>query len=396
MERFKSEKGQEYLVDKYNRQEDREILSAGNGLGFEITPNAGLLVPWGVTEVVVKQYNNMSGSYSDELECDVVGAPLCSINTKIKVQGCPLSLRRECVGLDSMGSIPVVRFGEVCASDHHKVKTITVQNNGPLDAVLSWQVMEVDSKTDLVPRISLKINPHPPTNPNDDGCSNEGAVKNGQGNHHDVVDVKIHLLHLTRHPVYSIHPPRQVIHGFHDATFTVTMKTPLDLGEYSARLVADAEWQYPRIGFKTMGIKGAGTDKRTMSAVRMEGRTTIIAPLLMIDKRRHSEAEGKQYLKFEVASREVERAHSLFLKGRGGGGGGGGLHPSMHRSFALTNPLTVPVTFTLNVPKPFRLLSANTAISCHPLASMASTRKFCIGPQVSTKWLLLLLLLLLQ
>jgi hypothetical protein len=36
-----------------------------------VSPSAGLLIPWGVTEVTVSLYNNMSGEYKDEIECQV-------------------------------------------------------------------------------------------------------------------------------------------------------------------------------------------------------------------------------------------------------------------------------------------------------------------------------------
>lgn len=117
------------------------LLSEGNGLALDVVPRSGVLVPWGVTEVRVKAYNNMAGTYNDELQAAVLGAPPAALHVKMVVQGCPLSLRRECVGLDCRGAgLPRLQFGEVCAGDGPHSKTITVKNDGPVDALLSWKV----------------------------------------------------------------------------------------------------------------------------------------------------------------------------------------------------------------------------------------------------------------
>ena len=243
-----------------------------------------------------------------------------------------------------------------------------MQNSGPLDAVLTWQIVDCDAKTDRIPHVAVSITCHQP---------GSGKVPVDSRGRKRYISFKITSLKVKSHPVYAITPSKQTVRGFREATFTVTMKTPVALGSYSARLVADAEWQYPRKGFRTMGIKGAGTDKKTYSAVRMLSETKIIHPVLAIDKRKHTEKDMNQYLKFEVASMEVQRATKCYLKGKGP------LHPSMHRSFALTNPLTVPLIFTMDIPEPFHLLDAHTASKNYLVGPMASRTFFNLGPHVS-------------
>jgi hypothetical protein len=163
MDVFKSGPGRGYLAAKYSAEEDRNILSLGNGVAVDVQPCEGCLVPWGVTEVQVTTYNNMSGAYADEVTCDVRGAPLAALNLKVCVRvcvhihalpsplstrpahpsplcsytpqlgvmGCPLSLRKECVGLDSVtGPLPTLRFGEVRAS-HSRVPSAFTRPAAP-------------------------------------------------------------------------------------------------------------------------------------------------------------------------------------------------------------------------------------------------------------------------
>ena len=60
---FQTRRGQEHTRAKIEYDEDRQILSGGLGFAIDVYPKEGLLVPWGTTEVTVRNFNNMPGTY---------------------------------------------------------------------------------------------------------------------------------------------------------------------------------------------------------------------------------------------------------------------------------------------------------------------------------------------
>jgi hypothetical protein len=99
-----------------------------------------------VVEVQCDVYNNMPGAYADELQALITGAPPCALPVRAVVQGCPLALKSDTVGLDASGArsggggMACLRWGDVCVGSKAITKTITVLNNGPTDATLHWKV----------------------------------------------------------------------------------------------------------------------------------------------------------------------------------------------------------------------------------------------------------------
>ena len=103
-EQYRSKNGRAYIQDKTQKTIDQSILRMGKGAAFVITcfrktPS------WGSVTVDVVSYNDMPGSYRDELLSNVIGLPLASLRTKMKVwHPCPSP---ACVGLDQSSSPPI-------------------------------------------------------------------------------------------------------------------------------------------------------------------------------------------------------------------------------------------------------------------------------------------------
>ena len=159
-EKFYSSDGREYILQKIRKQEDAKILSVGLGAAFILDPPEGHLVPWGVTEVTLHSFNNMPGNYLDDIECDIVNAPISKLSTQMTVVGCPLAIRKDCVGLDCITNPdrPCVQFGDICTGDGGIVKKFVLQNKGPVDAIISWHVREADANSDKKKLVNVKIN----------------------------------------------------------------------------------------------------------------------------------------------------------------------------------------------------------------------------------------------
>lgn len=201
-------------------------------------------------------------------------------------------------------------------------------------------------------------------------------------------------------PVWRVAPAsKRLVKAFRDASFRVSMRTPdQPVGPIGARLVLDAEWQYSKL--QAARCKG-GAQKRSLGAVRLLTSALVREPLLSLDKRAHPEAEGRQFLKFEVSTLDVQRHyehqhaasstarrhHKSSSLSSSSAAEEAARRPAgcMTRAFALTNPTTMPLTFTLHVPRPFKALAMTHANASRRrpqpgTATMPTT--FTLGPHV--------------
>ncbi|CAM9334199.1 unnamed protein product, partial [Hapterophycus canaliculatus] len=112
-EAFFSEGGRERTKGQIDQREDCFVLKEGLGAAFLAEPASGTLAPWGVATVAVTVFNDTPGRYTDKMDITFRGAPTASLPMKVVVEGSPLSLKREALGLDMSGPEPLLSFGEV-------------------------------------------------------------------------------------------------------------------------------------------------------------------------------------------------------------------------------------------------------------------------------------------
>ena len=70
---FSSDGGVTYSAQQQLRKRELALLSEGHGACFEISPQEGILEPWGVVAVTCSVHSSLWGLFDDVLEADVLG-----------------------------------------------------------------------------------------------------------------------------------------------------------------------------------------------------------------------------------------------------------------------------------------------------------------------------------
>ena len=387
---FQTNNGQHHTRARIEYQEDRKILKTGKGFAIEITPNEGLLVPWGVTVVTVNTYNNMPAVYKDDICCDITGAPNTRLDFRAKVVGCPLSLRKEALGLDMMSNptLPKMRFGEVSLNNNTMKRTVVVRNAGPIDALLNWSVREAadDSVDNKVVAFTFAFN--------DDVSSTDKPL-----------DIKLGLYEKPRfESPFEISPVGTLVPMHGEQTFTLKLtdvSASKDLTDFKywsdmmeALMVADVQWQHKQPSGNDGSATGdagdassrsnsaatttkkkrvvannddGGLERETMGAIKLAVSAIAVQPWLYLDKRRHGERNAitansfkeepvHQYMKFSINATSLRRYKETKV-----------FDECMKQTFLLRNVKSIPFEFAVTAHGPFKILETKTLALPHPM-----------------------------
>ena len=103
-DKFHSKKGKEFLSERVKRKEDLNFLQSGLGCSYILEPSSGILPPWGVQIITVRAYNDMPGTYDDEITCKIMGKNGIIVETyvlplKMSVRGCPFVIVETSLGM---------------------------------------------------------------------------------------------------------------------------------------------------------------------------------------------------------------------------------------------------------------------------------------------------------
>ncbi|EGZ09250.1 hypothetical protein PHYSODRAFT_525145 [Phytophthora sojae] len=231
--RFQSDNGRAYLRQCAENVEDRQILREGRGVAFQLSPARVYIPPWEQAVVRVTCFNNMPGTYVDDVVSRATGAPPVFLHANVGIVGTPLVLDKNCVGLHLGRPVPEGRpqvllrqptltFGAVCVRSPSITRTLRVVNRGPQRARLKWKLVEngredqlvnVTLRVDFGSRLQLRITPYDE--------HNSGAAE----------------LPFVVEPQVAMVPP------FSTTPFRVTFLSPQDgVGAPRALLLADAHW----------------------------------------------------------------------------------------------------------------------------------------------------------
>ena len=169
---FKSSAGYDYAMEKIRREEHAErkqqALSSKSGLAFVSDITKGFLAPYSSVELNITAFNDIAGSYHDELivqaQAVVTNAnadlDLCQqeyrVPLAISVVGTPLVIRKRVEGLvvDHSGTRlhAVLSFGQHLIGRSPVVKVLRLENVSSADA-------EVDFSLTSVPAGIVELNP---------------------------------------------------------------------------------------------------------------------------------------------------------------------------------------------------------------------------------------------
>eukprot|EP00903_Cladosiphon_okamuranus_P011029 g10416.t1 len=239
-EAFFSKDGRARTKAQIDQREDCFVLKEGLGAAFLVEPASGTLPPWGVATVSVTVFNDTPGRYTDKADITFSGAPMASLPIKVVVEGSPLSLKREALGLDLSGPEPLLSFGQVFVHGGKTFRVIKIKNEGTLPAMLSWSLQDanVDAK-EAAKKVDVFIK----------------LVESSDGSGGWAADVSVSY----RQPKpfespFVVRPRQGVVEPRSDGAFKVVLPEHRE-GEMAARLVADAYWMPP---------SGPGDDSSSM------------------------------------------------------------------------------------------------------------------------------------
>ena len=184
------------------------------------------------------------------------------LGLKMKVEGCPLKLVDECVGVDAKTDPkrPKLRFGDVVSGSPDITKMVRIRNDGPIGALVSWTVKEPDDDDDGPQGpVELKLNVA--------DVGKKMPLPEGE----DPLNVSLKWREPQPYvPPYKVSPSRMLLKPHSDANFRVTLlaKSMAKAGEkvgskIDAMMVLDAEWQRNPSSGGGGGAEGGG---RTVAA----------------------------------------------------------------------------------------------------------------------------------
>jgi hypothetical protein len=184
--KFSSESGKKYIAFELNRREDRKYLKSGFGASFFIDVTSGLLPPWGVQEIHVYAFNDIPGSYDDEIEISIRENEIVRkflLPIKMTVIGCPIVIEKHTMGMteakdplfldvivsnaknsqekekkdsNSFSVTPqLLQLGEICEHGNLLKRHFIVKNYGSKNAKVKWQIRGLTAKANGPIKISL-------------------------------------------------------------------------------------------------------------------------------------------------------------------------------------------------------------------------------------------------
>merc|ERR1711871_244000 len=382
-QQYRSKNGRAYIQDKTQKTLDQSILRKGKGAAFVITPASGRLPPWGSVTVDVVSYNDMPGSYRDELLSNVVGLPPASLRAKMTVVGSPLTLSTACVGLDQSSTPPIFAWGNLLRSAAETSRYLKVVNTGPIPCKLTWKMKGIYAEPPLL-----------------DLCL--------EATDDDEMPVNMILEHHPPNPPppFSVFPEDATIPAYGETPFEVTFVPPDTCDSYKAIMHADASYDFSNRsksqigdaktasavdsgrsdapaadssdGSQNLGISNAGTANDGAGpdlpgCLTVACSATTIVPALTVHKSHRIDTsnfkfdEVNQFVKFKAWSTH------------------GSAHPSHFRTLSMNNLCGTPLTFNVSTSPVtvFQVVDVKSSAPKHPMAARgggAAAESKMIGP----------------
>lgn len=164
--KFSSVAGKKYIADREQKQRDKKYLQSGLGASYFFDITEGVLEPWGVHVFTVYAFNDMAGCFDDIIDFDYKDGTISkslTIPIKMSVEGCPLVIETNTVGMTSSYShkddtlIQYLNMGHGSVNCEPLVRELVVRNNGSNAGRITWKVRGVSSKVNGPLKIEFKV-----------------------------------------------------------------------------------------------------------------------------------------------------------------------------------------------------------------------------------------------
>ena len=351
-ERFRSKHGQEVLNARNAAQEAQQMLEAGNGVALTCASYTGKVPAWGEVELRVDLYSDMCGIYRDRLVVDVVGLPRVHIPIVAKLTGTPVALEGSTLGLNMMGGVASLDFGDILQNNTVQNRSVRVSNSAPWPIAIAWKLLESA----------------PPQGSN---LINLTSTVDADGNvHYSVIAVEPEE---ASNPPYKLDPERLIIPAHSSKALNIACEWDMP-SHHENFLVGTVELlpkDAPMPGEESVADKGRVVEPLELLD-REEAQTALLQDV----------ASGTQLidmeqlvvgLRCEVTSAFLETDCNKHLKWICSTSNNYLTHPSFVKEVALSNRSRCNLTFALKVDTPFSIDSTVCTAPIHPMAKPADT-----------------------
>jgi len=351
-ERFRSLHGQQVLNARNVAQEAQQMLEAGNGVAITCASYSGKVPAWGEVELRVDMYSDMCGIYRDRLVVDVVGLPTVHIPIVAKLTGTPVEFEGGTLGLNMMGGVASLDFGDILKNNTVQNRSLRVSNSAPWPIAVNWKLLE-----SAPPQGSNLINLT-------SSVDAEGKV------HYNICAVEPEE---AENPPYKLDPERLVIPA------------------HSSKAVNIAcEWDMPshHENFLVGAVEVLPKDAPMPGEESVADKNRVVEPLDLLDREEAKPAllqelaAGSQLidmedlvvgLRCEVTRAFLETDSTKHLKWICSTSHDYKTHPSFVKEIALSNRSRCNLTFSLKVDTPFSIDSTMCTAPIHPMAMQSDS-----------------------
>lgn len=128
---FYSEAGKALNQERKLSKDQKFFLQNNKGIAIVCEPNEGILNAYETVEIVVTVFNDICGMYEDNLVIDIKGLDPIKIPVLINVNGSPIIVTPNQVGVSFKGEYPEVNIGNVLRNQGPVQKKFKISNTGP-------------------------------------------------------------------------------------------------------------------------------------------------------------------------------------------------------------------------------------------------------------------------
>lgn len=142
MNKFQSKTGETFTATKRLEREQSFYLSNNKGLAIVLNPSYGELLPHAEIPIDVTIYNNACGRFEDTLISEIKGLPPFKFPIYASINGSPLIIPENQVGLNYFTNPPTLAFPTVVDNSPQLMKTFKITNTGIADVVIDWNLYD--------------------------------------------------------------------------------------------------------------------------------------------------------------------------------------------------------------------------------------------------------------
>jgi len=142
LNKFQSKTGETFTATKRLEREQAFYLSSNKGLAIVFHPNYGDLRPHEEIPVNVTIYNNACGRFEDTLISEIKGLPPFKFPIYVTINGSPLIIPENQVGLNYFTNPPTMAFPTVVDQSPQLSRTFKIKNTGIADVVIDWKMFD--------------------------------------------------------------------------------------------------------------------------------------------------------------------------------------------------------------------------------------------------------------